>query len=70
MVFITDQVDHACNPLQDRQSSYAQNGFKINVSKTQYMTNLALTKHNLSYGKQIELCTGSLNTYEHLGHEI
>lgn len=66
IVLISDRLDHAMNMLQQINSASHKVGLKINVAKTQLMTNLVLGEGVYIDGIQVEETT----SYKYLGHEI
>lgn len=66
IVLIADRFDHAMAMLEQLNSASHKVGLKINVSKTQLMTNLVLSEGVYIDGIQVEETT----SYKYLGHEI
>lgn len=66
IVLISDRLDHAMNMLQQINSASHKVGLKINVAKTQLMTNLVLGDGVYIDDIQVEETT----SYKYLGHEI
>lgn len=66
IVLISDRLDEANEMLLDLSAASQKVGLKINITKTQFMTNLVPSCNLILEGKEIQYVT----SYKYLGHEI